>query len=173
MTIQPAYKTLLFITSLIICSLVLTSHSTQSFAAIEAVQFDNPATMLRYQKIISELRCLVCQNQNLADSNAGLAKDLRLKTEEMLRAGKSDQEILDYMRDRYGDFVLYRPPFSWSTAIIWLGPFLLLLIVTLRLLLRFKQRKAETDKAIQTETKTQIQARELIEGTPELNQNNK
>ena len=76
--------------------------------------------------VASELRCLVCQNQTLADSNAPLAVDLRNQIREQLKAGKSEREITDFMVQRYGDFVLYRPPFKASTVALWTGPFLLL-----------------------------------------------
>lgn len=79
----------------------------------------------RIVAISAELRCLVCQNQTIADSNADLAKDLRRQIREMLVAGKTDREILDFMTQRYGDFVLYRPPFNPATALLWAGPALL------------------------------------------------
>lgn len=107
--------------------LILGSAQT-SLAVIEAVQFEDTTSEQRYRDLIAELRCLVCQNQNLADSDADLAKDLRRKTAEMIKAGKSDREIVDYMRTRYGDFVLYRPPFNRATALLWVGPFVLLLL---------------------------------------------
>ena len=88
----------------------------------------DPALEARMVRITSELRCLVCQNQTIADSNAGLAVDLRRETREMLKQGKSDAEIVDYMTARYGDFVLYRPPLRATTALLWFGPALLLLI---------------------------------------------
>lgn len=81
---------------------------------------------VRYHALIQELRCLVCQNQNLAESNAPLAQDLKQQVSEMLLAGKSDTEIKDYLIARYGDFVLYRPPFKPLTWLLWLGPFVLL-----------------------------------------------
>ncbi|ULQ46489.1 cytochrome c-type biogenesis protein CcmH [Flagellatimonas centrodinii] len=82
----------------------------------------------RYQRLIHELRCLVCQNQSIAESNAPLAQDLREQVATQLAAGRSDDQIRDYLTDRYGDFVLYRPPFRWRTALLWLGPFLLVLV---------------------------------------------
>jgi cytochrome c-type biogenesis protein CcmH len=88
----------------------------------------DPALEARMVRITSELRCLVCQNQTIADSNAGLAVDLRRETRAMLKQGKSDAEIVDYMTARYGDFVLYRPPLRATTALLWFGPALLLLI---------------------------------------------
>jgi len=95
-------------------------------AAVEVRDFDSPEQETRYRHLTEILRCTVCQNQSIAESNADLAGDLRRKTYQMLQAGKSDEEILDYMVDRYGDFVLYRPPFRLSTSVIWLGPFVLL-----------------------------------------------
>jgi len=83
---------------------------------------DDPALEARMAAIASELRCLVCQNQTIADSNADLAVDLRRQVREMLQAGQSDQQIADYMTARYGDFVLYRPPFKPETAVLWVGP---------------------------------------------------
>jgi len=81
----------------------------------------------RTAALAQELRCLVCQNQTLADSNAPLAVDLRNQIREQLAAGKSEGDVKDYMVARYGDFVLYRPPFNAATALLWVGPFLLLL----------------------------------------------
>ena len=87
----------------------------------------DPAIEARMVRITSELRCLVCQNQTIADSNAGLAVDLRRETRELLKQGKSDAEVVDYMTARYGDFVLYRPPLRAKTALLWFGPALLLI----------------------------------------------
>lgn len=79
----------------------------------------------RYQNILEELRCLVCQNQSLADSGSGLANDLRVEVKQMLEQGATDEEILKFMSDRYGDFVLYKPPVKPRTLLLWFGPFLL------------------------------------------------
>ena len=81
----------------------------------------------RYEDILEELRCLVCQNQTVAESASDLANDLRVEVKEMLEQGSSDQEILDFMSDRYGDFVLYRPPVKPHTLLLWIGPFLFLI----------------------------------------------
>jgi cytochrome c-type biogenesis protein CcmH len=86
---------------------------------------------VRYQTLASELRCLVCQNQNIADSNAPLAGDLRDHVKAQILAGKSDAEITRYLTDRYGDFVLYKPPFKMITALLWLGPLALVLLALL------------------------------------------
>ncbi len=87
---------------------------------------DNPRVQERLIRLSEELRCLVCQNQSLADSHSGLAEDLRREISGMLDRGRSDAEIVDYMVERYGDFVMYRPPFRATTVILWLGPFALL-----------------------------------------------
>ncbi len=114
------------------------SAATASNAAADPVL---EAQMLA---IASELRCLVCQNQTIADSTAELAVDLRRQVREMLSSGKSKDEIYAYMTDRYGDFVLYRPPLKGSTAVLWFGPALLMVagVATLVLILRRRQRLA-------------------------------
>ncbi|HJS21338.1 MAG TPA: cytochrome c-type biogenesis protein [Steroidobacteraceae bacterium] len=100
-----------------------------SATAIDTEQdLPTPALQQRYDRLINELRCLVCQNNTIADSNAGLASDLRREVRSLLLAGKSDAEILKFMTDRYGDFVLYRPPFVPRTWILWLAPALLLIV---------------------------------------------
>lgn len=123
--------------AMLLCSLPLQ-------ARIEALQFEDARQEQRYRALIAELRCLVCQNQNLADSNAELAQDLRQQTYEMIRSGASDDEIVDYMVNRYGDFVLYRPPVKTSTALLWIGPFVLLGVgvVTLIVIARRRGRTA-------------------------------
>ena len=92
------------------------------------MEFNDSATELRFKNITEELRCLVCQNQSLADSHAELAQDLRNEVYKMVIAGDSDKEIIDYMVTRYGDFVLYRPPVKNTTYFLWFGPFFMLLI---------------------------------------------
>ena len=99
---------------------------------------DDPVAEARLKHLAVELRCLVCQNQTLADSNAPLAEDLRREVREMIAKNMSDQEIIEFLTARYGDFVLYRPPVKSTTALLWVGPFILLaiggtvLIITLR-----------------------------------------
>jgi cytochrome c-type biogenesis protein CcmH len=103
---------------------------------------DDPALEARVVELASELRCLVCQNQTIADSHAGLAVDLRNQVREMLRRGDSREQIVEYMTARYGDFVLYRPPLKQSTVFLWFGPALLLVggIAVLVLVLRRRSR---------------------------------
>jgi len=106
--------------------LTLALVSFTAAARIEVHTFDTPEQEALYKQLINELRCLVCQNQNLADSNAELAQDLRQQTYEMVKKGASRDDVVDYMTSRYGDFVLYRPPFKASTAMLWIGPFVIL-----------------------------------------------
>ncbi len=110
-----------FISKLIFLIAVTFSLSTVA-APIETFKFDSPETEKVFHKLSEELRCLVCQNQNIAESNADLAKDLRLEIYTMLSDGKSEDEIVDFMVQRYGDYVLYRPPFNPMTWLLWFGP---------------------------------------------------
>lgn len=111
----------------------------------------DPALEARMLAVTSELRCLVCQNQTIADSHSGLAEDLRREVREQLRRGASDEDIRRYMTERYGDFVLYRPPLKPATALLWTGPGLLLagalgtLAWTLRRRARLDPRQFEPD----------------------------
>lgn len=109
--------------------------------ANELRSFSDPALGARYAALIAELRCLVCQNQSLADSNADLAKDMRDQVYAMLTDGKSDSEITDHMVERFGDFVLYRPPLRPATLLLWFGPPLMALL-GLAILLRHVKRRA-------------------------------
>ncbi len=119
--------------------LVSASHAT---AVIETYQFSDPALEERYQLLSAELRCPKCQNQNIADSNAPISQDLRKLLYEQLEAGASDEEILDYMVARYGEFVRYRPRFDGATAILWLAPVLLLLLGAGIVVMTLRGRKA-------------------------------
>ena len=101
---------------------------TFSASAIDSEQaFDDPAMQARYERLISEVRCVTCQNQTIKDSNAFIAADLRREIRRLMEEGKSDAEITDFLVTRYGDFVLYRPRFSGKTLILWIAPFLLVL----------------------------------------------
>lgn len=107
----------------------LWASALNGWAAIEVRQFANQQQQAAYERLIEELRCLVCQNENLADSNAELARDLRDEVYAMLtQQGLDEQAVKAYLVQRYGDFVLYRPPLKASTWLLWTGPFLMLLI---------------------------------------------
>ena len=110
---------------LLLCLCLL---SQVAYAEIEVYQFTTPELESRYQTLTEELRCLVCQNQNIADSHAELAQDLRRKVYEKLNQGETNEQIINYMTERYGDFVLYRPPFNTRTLILWLAPALTLMV---------------------------------------------
>jgi cytochrome c-type biogenesis protein CcmH len=104
----------------------------------------DPVAQKRLVDLSAQLRCLVCQNQSIAESNAELAVDLRNQINEQIKSGKSDKEIVDFMVTRYGDFVLYRPPFKATTAVLWGGPLALLLLAVFAFYRTLKARRAAT-----------------------------
>lgn len=109
-------------------------------AAIDVYEFEDPAQEQAFRELVRELRCPKCQNQDISDSNAELAKDLRDKTYDMLVAGSSKQEVIEYMVARYGNFILYKPPLMASTLILWVGPVLVILIGLAVVLVRTRKR---------------------------------
>jgi len=157
------YRLSLFFTVLLI-------FTNTVHGVVETVEFADQKTEQRYKDLIAELRCLVCQNQNIADSDADLAKDLRRKTAEMLRAGESDRHIRNYMRERYGDFVLYKPPFEGLTAVLWLAPVGLLITLAIGIIITIKRREDnEILKPTQANNEKQrTKVRNLLRDTPEL-----
>lgn len=124
----------------LILALAMTSTVGAVDSATEAALAADPVAEKRLQGLSEELRCLVCQNQTIADSNAELALDLRREIRTMIKAGQSDQQIIDFMVARYGDFVLYRPPVKGVTLLLWGGPVLLLLIGLIALVRYLKRR---------------------------------
>ena len=125
-------------------------------AAVEEKQFINKQQEQRYNYIIDELRCLVCQNQNISGSNASLAQDLRNQVHKMILAGETDEAIFDFMVTRYGDFVLYRPPFKATTFLLWVGPFIFF-AVGLFILMRFiSQRKKSVVTTLSSSDKEKL-----------------
>jgi cytochrome c-type biogenesis protein CcmH len=132
-----------------------------AFAAPAVPTDMDPVKAARAVKLAEKLRCLVCQNQTIADSNAELANDLRTQIREQIAAGKSDEQILEYMTNRYGDFVLYQPPFKATTLLLWLGPAILLL-GGLAILLRNLARRRTGDVALTDEEKSR--AAQLLAG---------
>lgn len=121
--------------------LLLAVTLAPAFAREAAPAAADPEAEARLMTLSSELRCLVCQNQTIADSNAELAVDLRNEIREKIQAGESDAEIKDFMVARYGDFVLYRPPVQATTLLLWVGPFLLLALGGGILVFNLKQRR--------------------------------
>jgi cytochrome c-type biogenesis protein CcmH len=109
----------------------------------------DPALEARVMRISAELRCLVCQNQTIADSHADLALDLRRQIREMLVAGQSERDVLDFMTARYGDFVLYRPPVKSTTMLLWAGPGVLLVLGAITLVVVLRRRRNLPDEAFE------------------------
>lgn len=126
-----------------ILALCLLLGTAQAGVTLEAFKFKTEAEEQHFKDLIEELRCLVCQNQSLLDSDAELAHDLRAEVYDMIQAGKSDEEIIEFLVARYGDFVLYKPPVKPSTYLLWFGPFVLLILAAL-LLMRSIRRQQNT-----------------------------
>ena len=117
-----------------------------TYANDEPVVFENKNLEGRYYLLIEEIRCLVCQNQSLADSNAPLAQDLRNEVFKMIQTNKSNNEIMEFLVERYGDFVLYRPPLKKNTWLLWFGPFLFLSVGFIVAILIIKKQPRETQE---------------------------
>lgn len=123
-------------------SLLILTSSLATAAPVEFNQFDNPQQEADYKTLIAELRCPQCQNNNIADSNATIATDMRAKTLELLKQGKSKDEVVSYMIERYGNFVTYNPPITPATILLWVMPVLLILFGIGLILSRKKKTQA-------------------------------
>ncbi len=148
----------LYIAGLLVSLCILPAQASSTYEAAVAT---DPAAEKRLQALSRELRCLVCQNETIADSNAELAVDLRREIRGMIQEGRSDNEILEFMVTRYGDFVLYRPPVKAITLLLWGGPIALLLIAVLSLRSYLKRRSilvAKTDKPLSAEEARRAEA---------------
>jgi cytochrome c-type biogenesis protein CcmH len=146
---------------LLLCSLsaVVVAQTAQPLA-------EDPEVEKRLQALSQELRCLVCQNETLADSRAGLAEDLRREIREQIKAGKSDKEIIAFLTARYGDFVLYRPRVTPTTYLLWFGPFVLLVVGLVVLYRQLKQRRAQiTQQPLTAQDRRQLD--ELLHASKE------
>ena len=123
-----------------------------AFAQEPLREFESPEQRERYYELLEELRCLVCQNETLASSNAGLAGDLRDEVYRLVvEEGRSDEAAIEFLTQRYGDFVLYRPPFRPSTWLLWTGPFLMLLLGALVLAVVVRRRRGEPEAPLSPE----------------------
>ena len=122
---------------------------------------EDPVAEARLKRLAVELRCLVCQNQTLADSNAPLAEDLRREVREMIAKDMSDEDIIDFLVARYGDFVLYRPPLKATTTLLWVGPFLLLVACATALVLALRRRQKQLGDAALTDEEHNLVERML------------
>src|SRR5207253_3269895 len=142
---------------------LLAATASWALAREAAPAAADPALEQRVMTLASELRCLVCQNQTIADSNAPLAEDLRNQVREKMRGGASDSEIVDYMVARYGDFVLYRPPFKLTTLLLWFGPLLLLAAGFVVLVRRVLRRRPSQD--LEMTASEHRRAAELLAGS--------
>jgi cytochrome c-type biogenesis protein CcmH len=145
-------KRLTFITLLLISF----THVVPSGAADIPFEFADGAQEERYKALLAELRCLVCQNQSLADSNADLAQDLRAEVYRMVKAGNNNEAIIAFLVARYGDFVLYRPPMKSTTYLLWFGPALLLVVGALVLVRYVRRRGAQAHTALTAEEHKEV-----------------
>ena len=137
---------------------VMFSLGCPAWAGEAAPVAADPALEARVTAVASELRCLVCQNQTLADSNAPLAVDLRDQIREQMQQGASERDIVDYMVARYGDFVRYRPPFKATTMLLWAGPALLMVAGFAVLYFRLRRRRGEAQPGLSDEQRSRAQA---------------
>jgi cytochrome c-type biogenesis protein CcmH len=124
-------------------TVLLLSTSILAYATQDVYPFEQAQQNLRFHRLLKNLRCLVCQNEDLADSNAGLAQDLRGEIYDMVRRGESDRQIKKYLTERYGDFVLFQPPLKAETYLLWFGPFLLLICALLILLRKIVYKREQ------------------------------
>ncbi|MBM3392670.1 MAG: cytochrome c-type biogenesis protein CcmH [Betaproteobacteria bacterium] len=146
---------------LMIALLCLAAGAT-GFAREAAPTAEDVVVEKRMVAISEELRCLVCQNESLSGSQADLAKDLRREIREQIGRGRSDQEILDFMVDRYGDFVRYRPPLKGTTFLLWFGPFVLLAVGVVALVVILRRRGRRVAPATALSAEEQRKAEELL-----------
>ncbi len=142
---------------LLYTAILMVSCASAMAAGLEAFDFNGNVDEERYKHLITELRCLVCQNQSLADSDAGLAHDLRREVWELMDQGNSDSQIIEFLVARYGDFVLYNPPVKPSTYILWYGPFVLLAIGLLVLIYTLRRRGRQTESEFSSEEQERLQ----------------
>lgn len=143
--------------AILLLPLLLLTGTLQAGTTLESYKFEHHADELRFRQLASELRCLVCQNQSLADSDAELAHDLRNEVYEMMVAGKTNQQITDFLVDRYGDFVLYKPPVKPSTWLIWFGPFAVLLVALLLLVRAVRRQRVVPQTEISAAERQRLQ----------------
>ena len=141
----------------------LIALSSSVNAADDPLEFTNPAQEQRYMALIEGLRCLVCQNQSLADSNADLAQDLRQEVYRLLIEGDNNEDIIKYLVARYGDFVLYRPPFKSTTYLLWLAPVIFLMIGICITILLIRKQQFHALNEEEQEVADQILNEDLLE----------
>ncbi|OED42347.1 hypothetical protein AB833_06750 [Chromatiales bacterium (ex Bugula neritina AB1)] len=158
-------RSLFLIAMMLICSAQLQAQSVYA-----EHEFDDPAQTALFQELAAELRCLVCQNQNIADSNAELAQDLRRELYTMIKRGDSKKGIVDFMVERYGEFILYRPLLSAKTMVLWLGP-LIFFLGGLLIIFKIARRRKQPD--IKIDEASLASARSLLDTTDSDTSTNK
>ena len=144
----------------LMASLLLAStigFGTAQAYTLEEFTFEDPARAAEFRALVSELRCLVCQNESLAGSQAGVAQDLRMEVYRMMQEGRSRQDVVDFLVARYGDFVLYEPPLKPSTVILWFGPFLFVGIGGWLLFRTLQRKKAEPEQDLSEAERARLQ----------------
>jgi len=146
---------------------ILACQSVQA-SPVETFEFNDEVTKIRFQALSKELRCPKCQNQNLADSNSPIAADLRRELYELLQEGRADSEVVDFMVERYGEFVLYRPRVSSITYILWFGPALLILIGIIVVIVILR-KKPVSKVNLALNTKQQAKLQQLLADSAEVN----
>jgi len=157
--------------SVLLLCLLISAGTAQAGVTLEEFKFDSKAEEEHFKDLIEELRCLVCQNQSLADSDAELAHDLRAEVYDMIQAGKNDEEIVTFLVARYGDFVLYNPPIKPGTWLIWFGPFVLLLIAAIVLMRALRRQKNIPATEITSEERARLDT--ILGSTPPEQDNNR
>ncbi|GLT17426.1 cystathionine gamma-synthase [Vibrio zhanjiangensis] len=137
--------------------------SFSTYSAIQIYEFEDLDQEQQFKELSSTLRCPKCQNNTIADSNAGLAVDIRQKVYEMTKQGKSKQEIVDYMVARYGNFVTYKPPFTPATAILWVGPMLVVMLGFGFIIARSRKRHSSTEESMVWDQEKETRLKTLLE----------
>jgi len=136
--------------------MLLLAGSAASAYTLEEFTFDSPQQQAEFRELIGKLRCLVCQNESLAGSQAELAQDLRKEVYRMMRAGQSQDEVLDFLVARYGDFVLYDPPLKPSTYVLWFGPFFLVATGAFFLIRTLLSKRRSPDRELSDEERRRL-----------------
>jgi cytochrome c-type biogenesis protein CcmH len=139
-------------------AMLVLSLASSAWAVIETYEFSTLELERRYRQLSQEIRCPKCQNQNIADSNAPIARDLRVVLHEQLEAGRSDEEILAYMVDRYGEFVRYRPVVDRQTFLLWWSPVVLLVLGVMVLVWQLRRRKSDAGTELDPDEQQQLDA---------------
>ena len=140
----------------VLISVFLWGTGFSANATIDAYEFTDLDQEERFRQLVAELRCPKCQNQNIADSNAGLAKDIKDRVHRLLQEGKSNNEITVYMVERYGDFITYRPPVRPATWFLWFGPIVIAALVAFFLLIRKLTSKPKQQSVVSPEQQRQV-----------------